>query len=270
MREILNSINAKVPQAEDEYMGDDGLLHCSKCKTPVQTRIHIFGTDRVVRCVCGCVIAEREAEAERTRQQEISRQKMICFAESNMASWTFDNDDGNNAKLTEVMQNYVANFDAFRKDGKGLLLYGSVGTGKTYYASCIANALIEDGYSVLMTNFARLTNQLQGMFEGRQEYIDNLNKYSLLIIDDLGAERKSEYMQEMVFNIIDARYRAGLPMIITTNLSADELKKPQDVAYQRIYDRVLERCHPVKVDGQSRRREMLKSDFEKTQKMLGL
>ena len=121
-----------------------------------------------------------------------------------------------------------------------------------------------------MTNFARLTNQIQGKFDDKQEYIDSLNRYTLLIIDDLGAERSSEFMQEMIFNIIDSRYRSGLPFIITTNLTADEIKKPQDVGRSRIYDRILERCHPVKVEGVSRRRETLKTNFAETQKLLGL
>ena len=98
--------------------------------------------------------------------------------------------------------------------------------------------------------------------------IDFLNKYSLLIIDDLGAERKSEFMQEQVFNIIDARYRSGKPMIITTNLTAEEMKKPSEIGQGRIYDRILERCHPVEVKGKSIRREHLKGDFWQTEKIL--
>jgi len=121
-----------------------------------------------------------------------------------------------------------------------------------------------------MTNFARLTNTIQGMYEGKQEYIDSLNDFDLLIIDDLGAERKSEFMQEMVFNIIDSRYRSGLPMIITTNLTADEIKKPQEVSFKRIYDRILERCIPVEVSGVSRRRTALKETHADMKAMLGL
>ena len=73
------------------------------------------------------------------------------------------------------------------------------------------------------------------------KYINSLKRYALLILDDLGAERKSEYMQEQVYNIIDARYKSGLPMIITTNLTAEEMKKPSDLGNSRIYDRILER-----------------------------
>ncbi|MBQ9943795.1 MAG: ATP-binding protein, partial [Clostridia bacterium] len=204
------------------------------------------------------------------RQQEHERKRRICFAETNMADWTFSNDDRKNEKLSDAMSNYAQKFSEFRSTGKGLLMYGTVGTGKTYYAACIANALIDRGYSVLMTNFARLTNIIQGKFEGKQEYIDGLNDYDLLVIDDLGTERSSEYMQEMVFNIIDSRYRSGLPFIITTNLTADELKKPEERAYKRIYDRILERSFPVEVSGVSRRRTALKETHADVKAMLGL
>lgn len=274
MEEVIDMmtdvISESVPKSDSEYIGEDGLLHCAVCHRKVQTEVEFLGKKKIVRCICDCRKKEMDAHKERERQEELQRQRRICFAETNMANWTFENDDGKNAKLSEAMKNYVKNFTDFRKDGKGLLLYGTVGTGKTYFAACIANKLIDEGYSVLMTNFARLTNQIQGMFDGKQEFIDGLNRYTLLIIDDLGAERKSEFMQEMVFNIIDSRYRSGLPFIITTNLTADEIKKPQDVGYSRIYDRILERCFPVEVTGTSRRRQNVKETFFDVKEKLGL
>jgi len=267
---MTEKISASVPHSESEYMGEEGLLHCAVCHRKVQTEVEFLGVKKIVRCICDCRKKELDAHKERERQEELDRQRRICFAETNMANWTFENDDRRNAKLSDAMQNYVKNFTEFRKDGKGLLLYGTVGTGKTYFAAAIANSLIDRNYTVMMTNFARLTNQIAGMFDGKQEFIDNLNRYSLLIIDDLGAERKSEYMQEMVFNIIDSRYRSGLPFIITTNLTAEEIKKPQEIGYSRIYDRILERCFPVKVDGESRRRQSLKDTFSDVKEKLGL
>lgn len=266
----INEIEKAVPTDGNTYMGHDGLLHCKKCQGARETVIEVFGKTRTVKCICDCMAAEREAGKKQARLHELERQRKICFAESNMYQWTFANDDGNNPEIMRAMKNYVKNFPKFREEGKGLLLYGQVGTGKSYMAACIANALIDMGNTALMTNFARLTNTIQGMFEGKQQYIDSLNRYSLLIIDDLGAERKSEFMQEMVFNIIDARYRSGLPMIITTNLPIEEIKKPFDIGNSRIYDRILERCHPIAVTGSSKRRAKLKETFAETKEMLGL
>ena len=268
---LIESISQRVPKADSEYIGEDGLLHCAKCHHKTETIIkHPFtGEDRKVRCICKCR-TEMDDFKDRQKQEELERKKRICFAESNMFQWTFANDDGKNEKLSNAMKNYVKNFAEFKKDGKGLLLYGTVGTGKTYYSACIANALIEEGYSVLMTNFARLTNSLQGTFDGKNEFIDSLQRYTLLIIDDLGAERKSEFMQEQVFSIIDARWRSCLPMIITTNLTAEEIKNPQEVGYARIYDRILERCFPIAVMGESRRRQEVKDSFADIKEKLGL
>lgn len=268
----IDHIAASVPATENEYLGEDGYLHCSVCHARTETRFVVeeLGIDRRVRCICDCKVKEIEAEEEQVRQLERNRKRRICFAETNMADWTFSNDDRKNEKLSQAMGNYAQKFPEFRSNGKGLLMYGPVGTGKTYYAACIANALIDRDYSVLMTNFARLTNIIQGMFEGKQDYIDSLNDYDLLIIDDLGAERKSEFMQEMVFNIIDSRYRSGLPFIITTNLTADEIKNAEEVAFRRIYDRIMERCFPVEVTGTSRRRTALKETHADVKAMLGL
>ena len=268
---VIESISQRVPKSENEYTGEDGLLYCSKCHHKTETIIkHPFtNEEKKVRCICACK-NEMDNFKERQEKEELERKKRICFAESNMINWTFENDDGKNEKLSNAMKKYVENFKDFKKDGKGLLLYGTVGTGKTYFSACIANALVDEGYSVLMTNFARLTNSIQGTFDGKNEFIDSLQRYTLLIIDDLGAERKSEYMQETVFNIIDARYRSGLPFIITTNLTAEEIKKPQEVGYARIYDRILERCFPIAVTGESRRRQEVKESYFDIKEKLGL
>lgn len=270
MSGVIESISNNVPVPEEEYTGEDGFLYCAKCNTRVQTDIEVFGTVRRVRCICECRHNELKQSAEKERQEEIERKRRVCFSETNMKEWSFANDDRKNPRISDAMMRYADNFPEFLKSGKGLLLHGTVGTGKTYLAACIANRLIDNGYSAMMTNFARLTNKIQGMYEGKQEYIDSLNRYALLVIDDLGAERKSEFMQEMVFNIIDSRYRAGLPFIVTTNLTADEIKNPPDIGYSRIYDRVLERCHPVEISGQSRRKQSVRDTYITTKDILGL
>ena len=269
---MVDQLSAHIEPAETTYTGEDGLLHCAVCHDNVQTVVEFLDIRKTVNCICRCQKARMEAEEERARLAECERNRRRCFAETNMAEWTFEKDDQQNAKLSRAMRNYAERFPEFLKMGKGLVMYGTVGTGKTFFAACIANRLIDKGYRVYMTNFAELTNRIQGMFEGRQEFIDSLNRNDLLVIDDLGTERNSQsgYMQEMVFNIIDSRYRSGLPFIVTTNLTADQLKNPKDISYQRIYDRILERCHPVEVSGQSRRRKALINTHADVQAMLEL
>lgn len=90
---------------------------------------------------------------------------------------------------------------------------------------------------------ASILNRLIGMFsEDRASFIASLDEYDLLIIDDLGVERSTDYVMEQMFFVIDSRYRSRRPMIITTNLKLSELKNPPDLAHARIYDRILERC----------------------------
>jgi DNA replication protein DnaC len=267
---MIEGLSQSVPRSDNEIIGEDGLLRCKVCEKRVETIINVFGKNKKVRCICECKKKELDEYKEYEKLQEREKIKKVCFMQSNMADWTFANDDKKNKELSDAMRKYADQFEEFKKSGTGLLLYGSVGTGKTYYSACISNELIDKGYTVLMTNFARLTNQLQGKFEGKQEYLDSLNDYSLLIIDDLGAERNSEYMQEIIFNIIDARYRSGLPFIITTNLTIDVMMSTDNIANKRIYDRILERCYPVKVDGTSRRTESFKNNIMEVGKKLGL
>ena len=139
------------------------------------------------------------------------------------------------------------------RENIGILFYGSVGTGKSFYACAIANALNDLCVPAVVTSFPRLLNLLQSRSD-RQGLIDALGRYKLLVIDDLGVERDSPYAAEQVFNVIDARANSGLPLIVTTNLTLDELKNPTSMQYARIYDRVLEMCPArIKMTGESRR-----------------
>lgn len=277
---ILTSVierfaNTVENQQAGDFIGDDGLLYCGNCRTPKQVRAVVpsMGIDRVVNCLCKCKAEERDREEaeEKARKlrAEINNRKRESFPDWELSKFTFDKDDRANARISDAMQRYCANFEKFKADGKGLILYGGVETGKTFIACCVANELIEKGYRVLATNFARIVNTAWNI-DDKQAYYDRLNSYDLLVIDDLGAERNSDYMQEIIFNIIDNRDRAGLPLIITTNLTIDELKAPTDLAKQRIYSRVLKMCFPVEVAGIQRRREIVKRDYQPMKELLGL
>lgn len=260
-----------IKKNDGDYIGKDGLLYCGKCNTPKQTRIEVFGVEKTPMCLCKC---EKKRMDDETRTERlrclVNAYRHDCFSDLRMQEWNFSNDDGESERIMRIAKNYVENFEKMRGDGKGLLLFGSVGGGKTFTAACIANAVIDKYFSCKMTNFAQIANTVQGMFDGRQEYYDGLMKYDLLVIDDLSAERKTEYMQEIVFNVIDSRYRSGLPLIVTSNLTSEELRNPADVTYQRIFSRILEMCVPIEVKGKDRRKQILKDTFGEYADILGL
>ncbi|MBS6510383.1 MAG: ATP-binding protein [Clostridiales bacterium] len=274
LERVIDACNANIRTNDGDYVGEDGLLYCGQCHTRKQTEIMLFGEVRRPMCLCSCeqerLEREKQEQKKRELEEKIKRYRKIGFPRSDMYKWTFENDDKSNEELTEAMKRYVNHFPELLREGKGLLLHGSVGTGKTYAACEVANALINKGYPVLVTNFSRITNTVQGMFEGRQEYIDSLNDFALLVLDDLGAERESSYMQEMVYTIIDSRYRAGLPMIVTTNISIEQIKKTDNMERMRIYDRILERCFPIDVSGSSKRRRIVRNNYESMKEILGL
>ena len=274
---VISGIAANAEKANPAQADDytkDGLLICGKCHTPKQCRIEWFGKVQIVPCLCKCGVEKRDAEeAERKRQEkmmEIRRMRDLGFADAEMQNWTFERDDGSNEILSQAARKYVERFDEMKKRGQGLLLFGEVVTVKTYISAFISNSLIDEGHPCLVTNFVRLVNTLSGMFEGKQEYIDNLNNFDLLVIDDLASERDTEYMGEIVQNIIDSRYRAGLPLIITTNLTADELKNPAEIRKKRIYSRLFEMCYPLEVKGKDRRKQKLRQEFSEIGEMLGI
>lgn len=263
MSNIFQNVVAKIsettPQPED-YTGEDGLIYCGKCRTPKEAYYPegktLFGLDRHPS-ECECQKAQRlereAAEQRRKHLDTVEELKRKGFTDPEMRKWTFDNDCGKCPQIDKA-HFYVEQWETMKAENIGYLLWGKVGTGKSYFAGCIANALMEKEIPVCMTNFPLILNDLTATFEGRNEYISRLCSYPLLIIDDLGTERGTEYALEHVYNVIDSRYRTRKPLIVTTNLTLEELKKPQDTAHARIYDRLFEMCAPIRFTGENLRR----------------
>lgn len=257
---------------ETEYLDEaTGLLRCKVCGGPRQTIItppFEGAQPRTVRCWCQCPTGYDEIRAKEKRY-EVERRHSVCFQGTNMAGCTFATDDRQRPELSNAAQRYAEQFPQYLKEGKGLLFYGPVGTGKTFLAGCIANAVLAKGYKVKMTNFATVADEMWAVPD-KAAYIADLAKYPLLILDDLGVERKSEYMQEMVYKIVNARYVAGAPVIVTTNLTPAELTKTADIGYRRTYDRLLEKCLPIEVNGRSRRRAAAAKTWTDMRQQLGI
>ena len=207
---------------------------------------------------CACVRKQHEAKEAQTQQREFEAQLAQAWSGTGLAITTFRRDtfaadDGKNKKISRTCRRYVEEWSEVRKKNYGVLFYGSVGTGKTFLSHAIANALITQGVSVLVTNFSKILNVVMSSRD-RQQVLDGMNAYQLLVIDDLGAERSTDFAREVTYAVVDQRGQAGLPLIITTNLSLAEIKDASDMSLRRIYDRLETLCPiALRMDGASRR-----------------
>lgn len=254
-----------------DYYDSEGFLVCGKCHTRRQVEVNMpdlkavpFDPKKKVRVKmpvsCRCR-AERRYQEEQMLQQDKDMRAMEALKrqslmDERLRDVSFDsfrktNDNAYNLKLC---LRYANHFDEMLAKNQGLLFYGGVGTGKTFAAACIANQLLNQRIPVIMTSFVKLLESMQGFSEDDSVLIARLNRAKLLIIDDLGAERSTDYALEKVYDIVDSRYRAKLPIILTTNLSMTELKESTDIRYTRIYDRIFEMCYPMQFKGQSWRK----------------
>lgn len=242
--EIVAAIAAK--SAAREEPGDyrqDGLLYCGHCRTPKQCRLKIGDQTRVVGCMCACQSREYEAlrKAERDQQERLRLRQLRaeCVQDRKLELCVFDAAEEN--QNIRRCRAYVERWPDMLASNAGLMFYGETGGGKTFAAACIANALLAKGVPVMMTSLPRIINAGWD----KSEIISSLHRYPLMVLDDLGAERDSEYALETVYTVIDERYKSGKPLIVTTNLSLQDLKNPKSMAYHRIYSRILEMCVPV-------------------------
>lgn len=258
--------------APDDYE-ENGLIMCGRCKTPKQHRVTNNGKSVIVSIQCKCQkIAEEEHEARKKRERFDNHMKWlhenVGVSDLSYRRFTFALDDGKDARASAFSKRYVEKWESMLAEGFGIMFFGSVGSGKSFLACAIANALIEKQVPATVTNFPRLLNIIQGR-ENRQEFIDRLQKYKLLVLDDLGVERDSPFACEQVYNVIDSRAQSGLPLIVTTNLSLDEMQNPANMQLKRIYDRIMEMCPiRIKLAGESRRVENAAKRAKKAQEIL--
>lgn len=272
LKPVIRAANAANAEKPGDYR-KDGLIHCGSCHTPKQCRQVLLGRETVVGCMCTCAKAKYEQdEAERKKREEADR--IMRLRSAGITSQTFRDanfaaDDGKNPVPMATLRRYADKWEDMKRENIGLLLYGGVGTGKTYGAACIANHLIEQFIPACIINLSTVLNSMGGFQrEDKNTYIDALMQYHLLVLDDFGMERQTEYALEQVFNVIDARYRSGKPLIITTNLSLAELKAPNSREHTRIYDRILEMCQPVNFGSNGRRTEFAKDKAKRAAELL--
>lgn len=273
---VLASIADSAGSLPDDYIGSDGLLYCGQCNTRKEREIIWFdGKPKKVPVMCKCRVEEERLKKEQMQKEEemrsIQRAKVSSMMDDTFRTACFANyqiRNGNERHL-KVAKKYCIEFSKMYERNQGLLFWGTVGTGKSYTAACIANYLLEANTSVVMTSFVRILQEMQGFDREREETFTNkLNSVKLLIIDDLGAERSTDYALEKVYGIIDNRYRAKKPLILTTNLTLRQMQEATDIRYARIYDRIFEMCYPMEFSGVSWRKREAAQRYEETRKIL--
>ena len=181
--------------------------------------------------------------------EELNRDE--CFNDLAYRNMTFDMDDRPENLLSKAARAYAENFQPALEQ-HGIMFTGNVGTGKTFYSCCIANAVIDRGCTAWVTTLQPLVRALCS-YEAAEKILAKIRKVDLLVLDDLGSTALNDFTTDKIFEIVDERYRSGKPLIVTTNLNPDEAWK-SSIGMRRIFDRLRERCRHVVVDGESRRR----------------
>lgn len=263
------------PPEEGDYE-QDGILMCGKCNTPRRKYIDANGTSILVPVPCKC---RKEADAakalEDQRQKDFESMQGLKkgslidskFKDCNFATCMVVPD---NKKQVRLCKSYADRFEEMLEKNQGLLLYGNVGTGKSYLSACIANNIMERLHSVCATSMVKIMDLARDFKE--KDTLTNLEakmmKADLLILDDLGTESKGSYASEIVYRVIDGRYRVKKPMVITTNLSLVQMQNCMDIDKARVYDRILEVCYPILFDGKSFRALEGKNRYDAMRQLL--
>lgn len=129
-------------------------------------------------------------------------------------------------KCFNLAKRYADTFADRLQDGKGLLMIGSIGAGKTHLAAAIANQLLAAGIPVIFKTSIDLLSDIRSTYDTdtqESKVVDTYGTVELLILDDLGKEKVTAWAASMIFSIINARYENMLPTIITTNHGCKEL-----------------------------------------------
>ncbi len=265
-----------------DYFDEKGeILYCGICNEPRREFAefsdptpddpgHKLTLLRSCWCRCDREENERKKAEEKTRREMeyVASLKKASLMDDKFKASTFDTFETNryNKKNLRLCRRYAEGFKEMQEKNQGLILWGGVGTGKTFAVACIANHLLEHKVPVVMTSFVKLIDLIQRDKDEEPNILMKLDRAALIIFDDLGAERDTSYALEKVYNIIDSRYRSQKPMIFTTNLTLSEMQDEADIRYSRIYDRIFESCYPIQFTGPSWRRKAASDRFDAMEK----
>ncbi|OPX87756.1 MAG: DNA replication protein DnaC [Pelotomaculum sp. PtaB.Bin104] len=260
---------------------------CAFCGTELRHKplMHPIIADRVwlwvppSRCTCEKATEHwarvdeeerQEQEAREAREREIERRKTVerLFRTSQLPvrfqQRTFENfkETPANKQALEIALDYAERFEHKFLAGQGLIFTGTVGTGKTHLAAAITLHLLNQCRSVILGTVTSLLGRIRQTYdddarETERQVLDQLIDVSLLVIDDLGKEKPTPWVEQMLYEIINARYEANKPLVITTNTSLKDIEARYKNTGPAIVSRIIEMCQGVRMDGADWRKSRL-------------
>lgn len=252
---------ATAEKSEGDQVNESGLLVCGKCGTPKETWFEVAGVipRRKVPCLCRCeshrydeFVLEQKA-AYRKEREENWKESLRYMGYPAWEHYSFSSAGSEIGQALSQAKRYVEDWEWMLENNAGLLLYGDVGSGKTYLAACIANALLADGETVAMMSVPQVIAAIETRKDAAERLMERVQYANLLILDDLGAERTTSYALEKMYDVVNTRYASGKPLIVTTNMSMQYMRDTTVEAEKRIYSRVGEMCTPIRVLGSARK-----------------
>lgn len=231
----------------------DSVYKCPHCKNvvdPIEIKIEALGIKRMVQPACECEAKEQKRLQEEAEKFQIQKDinKMFAFSDlgeryKNATLENFEARKGSDAckMFAEIL---VKEFEEWKE--QALVFWGQVGNGKTHLAAAIANALKSKGCIVIFIKMTELLDLIKSTF-GKDKKGNRVTDYSkediikalmlcdVLILDDIGAEKITDWVEDEVFKIIDGRYVRKKKIIATSNLEPQKLKEHiQDRSFDRL------------------------------------
>ena len=268
VKSILNLIPMNI---ENTYVGEDGLLYCTKCHTLRCTKEPVPVFDKRMPVICECMKEEERKEKERdvqiAKQAQLDRLRGASLLGDRYKNTTFANTDLDRPddfkKAFQRCRKFCQIPDQALEHGYGVYIYGDSGTGKTHLTACMCNELMSQLKQCLFTNFFEIAKLIQRTWNGNEDasvVIKRICDVDFLFLDDLGTEQltkggEDNWLQGQVFDIINKRYNNKKPTIFSSNYSMNELIKDRGMMKKTV-DRIGEMSTAmIKLTGESYRRK---------------